>query len=49
MRHLNEQLFIAFECISAIGTSLDLKIMVEHFQKVICTKDRCFSFNLLAL
>lgn len=38
MRHLNEQLFIAFECISAIGTSLDLKIMVEHFQKVFARK-----------
>lgn len=38
MQHLNKQLMITFECVSAIGTSLHLQEMVEHFQKVFSRK-----------
>jgi len=38
MQRLNEQLLITFECVSAIGTSLQLKEMVEHFLKVFSRK-----------
>ena len=35
---LNDQLLITYECVSAIGTSLDLKKMIEHFLKVFSRK-----------
>ena len=38
MQQLNEQLLITFECVSAIGTSLQLKEMMEHFLKVFSRK-----------
>lgn len=38
MQHLNEQLLITYECVSAIGTSLQLKEMMEHFLKVFSRK-----------
>jgi len=38
MQQLDEQLLITFECVSAIGTSLQLKEMVEHFLKVFSRK-----------
>ena len=38
MQQLNEQLLITFECVSAIGTSLHLAEMVEHFLKVFSRK-----------
>lgn len=38
MQQLNEQLLITFECVSAIGTSLHLNTMVEHFLHVFSRK-----------
>ncbi|MBP1679702.1 MAG: putative signal transduction histidine-protein kinase [Proteobacteria bacterium] len=38
MQQLNEQLLITFECVSAIGTSLQLEEMVKHFLKVFSRK-----------
>ena len=38
MQQLNEQLLITFECVSAIGTSLQLREMMEHFLKVFSRK-----------
>ena len=38
MKQLNEQLLITFECVSAIGTSLQLKEMMQHFLKVFSRK-----------
>ncbi len=38
MQQLNEQLLITFECVSAIGTSLQLTEMMEHFLKVFSRK-----------
>ena len=38
MQQLNEQLLITFECVSAIGTSLQLSEMMEHFLKVFSRK-----------
>jgi signal transduction histidine kinase len=38
MQQLNEQLLITFECVSAIGTSLQLEEMMEHFLKVFSRK-----------
>ena len=38
MQQLNEQLLITFECLSAIGTSLQLSEMMEHFLKVFSRK-----------
>ena len=38
MQQLNEQLLITFECVSAIGTSLHLAEMVEHFLKIFSRK-----------
>ena len=38
MQPLNEQLLITFECVSAIGTSLQLKEMMEHFLKIFSRK-----------
>lgn len=35
---LNEQLLITYECVSAIGTSLRLQEMIEHFLKVFSRK-----------
>ncbi len=35
---LNDQLLITYECVSAVGTSLDLKKMIEHFLKVFSRK-----------
>ncbi len=35
---LNEQLLITYECVSSVGTSLDLKTMIEHFLKVFSRK-----------
>ena len=34
----NDQLLITYECVSAVGTSLDLKKMIEHFLKVFSRK-----------
>ena len=38
MQQLNEQLLITFECVSAIGTSLQLETMVSHFLKIFSRK-----------
>ncbi|WP_333803799.1 sensor histidine kinase [Sulfurospirillum sp.] len=38
MQQLNEQLLITFECVSAIGTSLQLEEMMAHFLKVFSRK-----------
>jgi len=35
---INEQLLITYECVSSIGTSLELKTMIEHFLKVFSRK-----------
>jgi len=35
---LNEQLLITYECVSSIGTSLELKAMIENFLKVFSRK-----------
>lgn len=35
---LNEQLIISYECVNAIGTSLKLETMIEHFLKVFSRK-----------
>lgn len=35
---INEQLLITYECVSSIGTSLELKAMIEHFLKVFSRK-----------
>lgn len=35
---INEQLLITYECVSAIGTSLRLQEMIEHFLKVFSRK-----------
>jgi len=43
MQQLNEQLLITFECVSAIGTSLQLKEMMEHFLKVFSRKTGALS------
>ena len=38
MTHLNQQLLIAYECVSAIGISLQLEEMMAHFLKVFSRK-----------
>ncbi len=38
MHQLNEQLLITFECVSAIGTSLQLDKMVHHFLRIFSRK-----------
>lgn len=38
MTHLNQQLLIAYECVSAIGISLHLEEMVAHFLKIFSRK-----------
>lgn len=35
---INEQLLVTYECVSSIGTSLELKEMIEHFLKVFSRK-----------
>jgi len=35
---INDQLLITYECVSSIGTSLELKTMIEHFLKVFSRK-----------
>lgn len=43
MQYLNEQLLITFECVSAIGTSLQLPTMVEHFLRTFTRKSGALS------
>ncbi len=38
MQYLNEQLLLTFECVSSIGTSLNLETMVERFLRVFTRK-----------
>lgn len=40
---INEQLLITYECVSSIGTSLELKEMIEHFLKVFSRKTGAIS------
>ena len=40
---INEQLLIIYECVSSIGTSLELKEMIEHFLKVFSRKTGAIS------
>lgn len=49
MQQLNEQLLITFECVSAIGTSLHMKDMVEQFFKSLLTQNRSTRFGVLGV